>query len=1824
MNNSENSSLCPSSKGWPHHIVDRRIGYIGMGRLNEWVKLRDSPHKLMRWMLSNVPELTDFLNTHSIGNEAMKLFMICLKAVLQVSHFEHSFNKLLKTLASTHFYRVHLIRYFYQWNSSMREDVDTCLHYIIETSCRIPPLVSVCYDLLTFIIMNYSNFQCEIDLLWTAAEKFNGAKQIWAKKRQHLLRKWREDDEPPEDIRDMSIFPMRQDMEADFTPFLRENKISGAYCNASHYFDVIFRLMREDFIQPLRVGITKYRHQVSDCSEKNMLFYENVKIIGLDVFNGIEHILLLDMTKHQGIRWDSEKRLIFGSLICLSNDNFKTIIYATVSQMDRNELRKGVVRVVFQNCLEDVYGFSSEESLTMTENPSFFEAYRHVLEGLQEMLDESLPMEKYIVNCEKDIASPVYLNLLTKYNVSCLIKGNCSQSFVLVLTPSTWPNLTQVCMNEHQYLAVKTALTHELTLIQGPPGTGKTYVGLKIIRCLLENTASRHVKNEPILVVCYTNHALDQFLEEMLPFCEEGIVRVGGNSNSEMLRKFNLNELRQKHSRGASTGYFFRDCNSEMDEIGQSIRHLANKIQVLHLFISHEKTLQPFMLPRHFQQFNTFSGVIMRAWLNSSDVDLVKQVETVVESHLVKLFLSEKSCLTDTKLNFSTPISAEQRMRVYCYWRQLYEQSSNACSLNQNVLISESILQSFITDTVYQNIRTHCENLKAWLLGSDVGEMLNTIEEIQTKRQSRVFDDKDEYTRIYEQRQFEDGSDSEEGKSKVAKRRKSKMSILQRCKLLGVDIYGDVFDEEKSEHSWFAEKLTIGEVIKLLNITKPMDKFEENRVISIWELTVAERFRLYKCWLQRYLAQLNSKMRDLVEEYDSLNKMKLEQRQMDDTDILQNSKVIGMTTTGAAKYRKLLQNVGPKIVVVEEAAEVLEAHIVTALSRHCQHLILIGDHQQLRPKTEVYELAKNFGMEISLFERLMKNNINCIQLTEQHRMRPEISKYMKHIYPHLKDSQSVFNRERVMGMDKDIFFITHDRSEGVVQHSKSKLNEYEANYLIKLAQYLVMQGYPSSDITVLATYGGQVSLIKECLAGIYDSSLQSLRVSTVDNFQGEQNKIILLSLVRSNRQGSVGFLSTDNRICVALSRAQLGMYVIGNVDLLSQHSDLWAKMKATAEENSEIGQHLQLRCKQHGNLTVIQTSLDFDSVQFGGCGKSCRQVLSCGHVCPYLCHGVSHNELICVKTCTKICKNGHKCQSPCSKNPCPPCNVAMKVPLSCKHTLKIKCHHYYAPLSSKCDQECNKFCIKGHQCKVKCYQSCPPCVEELKCGHICNNMPLYTEKPVSNIQCEQMCPKKCINGHSCPMPCVDQCPPLCTTTLPCAHPCRQTFQLENARFSFSRQRDNFVCSQDCQKKCPRGLHICTGKCSEVCPSCPALLKYRLSCGHSVELECGKDPAKHECQQMCLKKCNRGHSCLSRCGDKCPLSCSFKLPCQHLCGQRFQLDSAPSLLARLRNQIVCSRECQKKCPRGLHSCKSKCTEKCPPCPSLIKYKFTCGHMEEMECHVNPLKHRCKQICLKKCINGHPCPFKCSDKCPPICTFQLQCQHPCGQSFESDIASQNQNAPMTSKIVCSHDCQKKCSRGHHPCSGRCSEECPPCPALRKYRFTCGHIEVLECHKDPLKHKCEQMCLKKCNNGHSCPSRCEEQCPPSCTAQLACRHPCRESFESVSSKQLLARKRKKTVCSHDCQKMCPRGCHPCSGKCLEKCPPCPVLIRFSMTCGHIEEMECSKDPLKRNWKCKRCSVKKIDFPCGHSVDLAKSSEHHKSCPQCSLADRFKNLQL
>jgi AAA domain len=172
-------------------------------------------------------------------------------------------------------------------------------------------------------------------------------------------------------------------------------------------------------------------------------------------------------------------------------------------------------------------------------------------------------------------------------------------------------------------------------------------------------------------------------------------------------------------------------------------------------------------------------------------------------------------------------------------------------------------------------------------------------------------------------------------------------------------------------------------------------------------------------------------------------------------------------------------------------------------------------------------------------------------------------------------------------MDKNLFFVNHGSFENEVEDDTTKNNSFEAKYLINLCNYLRLQGHSSREITILCTYNGQRALLSKLASDM--PLLNGVTIVTVDNYQGEENTIVLLSLVRSNDRNRIGFLGNANRVCVALSRAKQGFYMVGNMDFLARNSDLWAKIRDVLERKSALGGTLTLKCEVH--RTVIKVSV---------------------------------------------------------------------------------------------------------------------------------------------------------------------------------------------------------------------------------------------------------------------------------------------------------------------------------------------------------------------------------------------------------------------------------------------------------------------------------------------------------------------------------------------------------------------------------------------------------------------------------------------------------
>lgn len=275
---------------------------------------------------------------------------------------------------------------------------------------------------------------------------------------------------------------------------------------------------------------------------------------------------------------------------------------------------------------------------------------------------------------------------------------------------------------------------------------------------------------------------------------------------------------------------------------------------------------------------------------------------------------------------------------------------------------------------------------------------------------------------------------------------------------------------------------------------------------SLWELEQNVRDEKVKTWKR---ALLNEQAASLAVEMALLDKCqkKLSALLSQKTQkILEEKRIIGCTTTAAAMYSDALRHASPGIVLLEEAGEILESHVLTAISPETKHLILIGDHLQLRPKINCYNLSAEKGdgydLNVSLFERLIHAGFPHTTLLKQHRMCPEISSLVRSLtYPGLEDDAKTKSRPEPRGLcDRVVFFqhsnfeasfteISDRRDEGSKQ---SKQNIFEAEIVLKIVKYLGQQGYGTDKLVVLTPYLGQLSLLKETLSKQNDPVLNDL------------------------------------------------------------------------------------------------------------------------------------------------------------------------------------------------------------------------------------------------------------------------------------------------------------------------------------------------------------------------------------------------------------------------------------------------------------------------------------------------------------------------------------------------------------------------------------------------------------------------------------------------------------------------------------------------------------------------------------------------------------
>ncbi|KAF2112085.1 P-loop containing nucleoside triphosphate hydrolase protein [Lophiotrema nucula] len=473
---------------------------------------------------------------------------------------------------------------------------------------------------------------------------------------------------------------------------------------------------------------------------------------------------------------------------------------------------------------------------------------------------------------------------------------------------------------------------------------------------------------------------------------------------------------------------------------------------------------------------------------------------------------------------------------------------------------------------------------------------------------------------------------------------------------------------------------------------------------DVWRLSMDTRKVMRERWATEILEEYISSIATLGRKYNQCQE-RIKQLRLEETaHIIGHKRIIGCTTTAASKYTEALAKASPGVILVEEAGEILESHTLAAMSANTKQLVLIGDHKQLRPKVNNYELTidKGDGYDLnrSLFERLVVAGVPHITLNLQHRMRPEISSLVRNMtYPELQDASKTQQRPALRGFQDPIIFVSHDklelnanriadrRDEGA---KSSKENIHEVEMVLKCVRYLGQQGYGTHQLVVLTPYLGQLYLLMRTLsdendpvlndldsfelirAGLLspasaDVSKRQLRISTIDNYQGEESDVVIVSLTRSNLEGDIGFMAAPQRVNVLLSRARNGLILIGNPDTFTNSrkgKDVWAPLMEQLKQEGHIYDGFPVKCEQHPDKkAIIKTKEEFDVVcPDGGCSEPCGKILSCGfHACPHRCHQLKdHSKMECPAIVISKCPQNHTIERKCYQKALATCQKCEK------------------------------------------------------------------------------------------------------------------------------------------------------------------------------------------------------------------------------------------------------------------------------------------------------------------------------------------------------------------------------------------------------------------------------------------------------------------------------------------------------------------------------------------------------------------------------------
>ena len=364
---------------------------------------------------------------------------------------------------------------------------------------------------------------------------------------------------------------------------------------------------------------------------------------------------------------------------------------------------------------------------------------------------------------------------------------------------------------------------------------------------------------------------------------------------------------------------------------------------------------------------------------------------------------------------------------------------------------------------------------------------------------------------------------------------------------------------------WISERLVDRgvEVLRLGNPARVNDK--------MLSFTYERRFESHpdypQLWaIRKAIRELQAQRKRSNQSFhDKLDRLKSRATELEmriNNELMGTARVIACTLAGSAN--RLLDGMKFATLFIDEAAQALEAACWIAM-RRANRLILAGDHQQLPPTVKSIE-AMQGGLGETLMERIVKSNPQVVTLLQvQYRMNDAIMHFSSEwFYDGRVQSAPDVKFRSILDLDTPIVWIDTDgmdMKEEFVGENYGRINKGEAqltletlhNYFERIGRQRMLD--ERLDVGIISPYRAQVQYLRRQIRhdDYFKPFRNAIAVNTVDGFQGQERDIIVISLVRANDDGQIGFLRDLRRMNVAITRARMKLIILGDTSTLTRH-----------------------------------------------------------------------------------------------------------------------------------------------------------------------------------------------------------------------------------------------------------------------------------------------------------------------------------------------------------------------------------------------------------------------------------------------------------------------------------------------------------------------------------------------------------------------------------------------------------------------------------------------------------------------------------------------